>query len=135
MFADATARAAYLQRVLANARIFQRLLRDDVTEFGETRYYSVQNIYDDTPWRAVLVEEDDGSWKTLFTGDSELDAYMQALITRPGDGHATPMSQDWLSPQERAAALSEPFYSRSDHFNMVLDRAVQRRLLDFLVDE
>ncbi len=133
LFADPGARAAHLARMLDRAARFHRLLRRDVAGFGCPGYYLIQNVYDPTPERAVLARRGDG-WRTLFTGD-------RALVRRPGllaaasaggDGHATRESQLWLSPQELAALVADPFYLKGEHFEMILDPATHRRLLDFL---
>jgi len=124
---------AYLRETLAQVRRLQRLLVRDVDGFGATRYYLLQNVYNETPDYAVLLEED-GEWKTLFTGDEELmrRPYLHALASAPGDGHASLESQMWLSPQERAAIAARPFYIRDEHFEMILDPATLRCLVEFL---
>ena len=99
---------------------------------GDTRVYLVQNVHEPTPDRAVLVRGEDGAWRTLFTGDPELLARpeLHALASAPGDGHATRASQLWLSPQERAAMVGEPFDIEGGHFDIVLAAETRRHLLE-----
>ncbi|MCP4653840.1 MAG: hypothetical protein GY856_00325, partial [bacterium] len=125
----------HLRGALAQARRLQRLLVRDVDGFGPTRYYLLQNVYNETPDYAVLLKED-GEWKTLFTGDKKLKRrpYLHALASAPGDGHASFESQMWLSPQERAAIAARPFYVRGKHFELILDPATLRCLVEYLHD-
>lgn len=133
LFGDAAERERYLERMLDEARRFQRLLARGVAGFGDTRYYLLQSGDQPTPRRAVLLE-DGGVWRTLFTGDPELerDPELAARAGGLGDGHAVLESQHWLSPQERAALADEPFRTHGKHFAMVLKPATQRKLLEVL---
>lgn len=128
-------RDAFLARALDRARRFHRLLAADAPGFGPIRYYLIQNPYAETPDRALLVEEG-GRWQTWFSGDRrvEEDPYLAARMTAPGDGHATVASQRHLSPQERAALGSRTFQLRGGHFELILDPATQRRLLEILAE-
>ncbi len=125
----------YLRRVLDYAWRFQQVLGRDVPGFGGTRYYMLQSNALETPDRAVLVEGEDG-WETLFTGDRKLKrlGQLHRLATALGDGHSTVDSQMWLSPQEKSALAAEPFYVDDDHFELVLQPEIHRRLLDYLYD-
>lgn len=126
-------RDAWLRRTLAEARRFQELLRADAPAFGETRTYLVGSTDQPTPDRAVLVRKGEG-WQTLFTGDAALRRrpVLHALATARGDEHATVASQDWLSPQERAALALPPRRVRGGHFEALLTPEVQRFLLESL---
>jgi hypothetical protein len=126
-------RDAWLRRTLAEARRFQELLRADAPAFGETRTYLVGSTDQPTPDRAVLVRKGE-EWRTLFTGDRALRrrSVLHALATARGDEHATVASQDWLSPQERAALALPPRRVRGGHFEALLTAEVQRFLLEAL---
>jgi len=130
---DEAERDAWLRRTLAAARRFQELLHTDAPRFGETRVYVVGSADQPTPDRAVLVRKGE-EWRTLFTGDPALrrDPVLQALATASGDEHATLASQDWLSPQERAALALPPRRVRGGHFEALLTAEVQRFLLEAL---
>lgn len=127
-------RDAYLRRVLSDARRFQELLRADASGFGETRVYVVGSADQLTPDRAVLVRERE-EWRMLFTGDRALrrNPVLHALATAEGDEHATLASQDWLSPQERAALAVPPRRVRGGHFEALLTEEVRRFLLETLL--
>lgn len=133
--ADVAAREAFLGRMLDRARMLQQALRRDSEAFGSTHYYSIQNDGIPTTARAVLFEED-GRWRTYFTGDKGGDHLGAALevSTEPGDGHATVASQTWFSPQEREALARAPAVVDGPHFEMILRPEAHRLLLDFLHD-
>jgi hypothetical protein len=133
LFADEARQLEFLRTVLDETRRFHQLLRRDVEGFAGTRYYLLQSKSLDTPSRAVLVE-DRGGWRTLFTGDREVERNprLQAVTSAPGDAHATVESQMWLSPQETAALAREPAYVDSGHRELLADAATLERLADFL---
>ncbi|MEM9558408.1 MAG: hypothetical protein AAGC60_29420 [Acidobacteriota bacterium] len=132
LFGTETERIAYLGRVLERAERLHRLLARDV-DIAPTRIYLLQNGYEPTPHLAVVTS--DGN--LLFTGDRELDdtPYLDALISQPGDGHATLESQHALSPSERALLAADPFLVQDRHFELILHPGTLRRILDFLLDE
>ncbi len=124
----------YLHRALDEAQRWQRLLLRDVDDFSAaTRYYLIQNRDAPTPDRAVLSTKK-GRYKLLFTGDPPVGkrSHLDALISAPGDGHATVVSQGLLSPQEKAAVACDPFYVRGDHFELILESTALDRLVSFL---
>ncbi|MEM1179199.1 MAG: hypothetical protein AAGM22_12695, partial [Acidobacteriota bacterium] len=131
LFRDEEHRLAYLQNVLDRARRLHRVLAVEVS-IGETRFYSIQNAYAPTPHLAVAGLGEDG---LLFTGDRELKErpYLSSHISRPGDGHATVASQHALSPQELEAMALPPFLVESGHFELILEPAALRRLVEFLL--
>jgi hypothetical protein len=133
LFGDAEERLAYLRDVLDRARRFQRLLHRDATGFGATRYFLIQDRSRDTPHRAVLLEEG-GAWRTLFTGDREVERRpeLRGLVTTPGDGHASVSSQLWLSPQELSAMPRPPYYAEGGHFELIHDPGAREYLLEAL---
>ena len=126
-------RDAELRRVLSDARRFQEMLRADSPRFGNTRVYVVGSTDQPTPDRAVLVR-DGKEWKTYFTGDAWLRRRptLEALATAEGDEHATTASQDWLSPQERAALTLPPHRVKGGHFEALLTVEAGRFLLQAL---
>lgn len=134
LFGDEAGRLAFVQRSLDRAQRLHDLLARDVPTFGDTRYYSIQNPYYPTPRRAAVLPR--GKRRLLFTGDPELEerSYLRALLSAPGDGHATVESQQALSPQERAAMAAPPFLVEGKHFELILDPGSLRRLLDFLAE-
>jgi hypothetical protein len=135
LFADPERRAGFLSQALTGARRLHDLLARDAPGFGATRYYLLQNSALETPARALLTEEN-GSWKTLFAGDRRVrrDPHLLSLAAAPGDGHATVESQNWLSPQERAALAHAPVYLPGRHWEVIFQPDTHRRLLDFLAD-
>lgn len=135
IFGDGAAREAFLTRNLDRARRVQRLLREDVEEFGDTRYYFVQNVYRPTLQRGVLVEQR-GEWTLLFDSDKRVrrDPYLLGRITVPGDGHATHESQEWMSPQETRATARPPVLVQQDHRKMITSPATHRWILEFLLE-
>jgi len=126
-------RDAELRRVLSDARRFQDLLHADAPRFGNTRVYVVGSTDQPTPDRAVLVR-DGKEWKTFFTGDAWLHRRpsLEALATAEGDEHAAVASQDWLSPQERAALALPPRRVKGGHFEALLTVEAGRFLLEAL---
>ncbi|MCH9646831.1 MAG: hypothetical protein K0U98_01255 [Deltaproteobacteria bacterium] len=135
LFGNADQRRAFLEENLATARRFQQLLHQDAPGFGHPRYYLIQNVYEETADRALLVREK-GQWRTYFTGDKRLNKapYLRALTSAPGDGHAAKTSQLFLSPQETNALGAAPFYVQGGHFELILDPGAKRRLLEFIND-
>lgn len=140
LFGTARERRAFLARQLAAARRFQDLLARDPEGFDPAasglRYYLVGNAYAETPRRAVLFE-DGGRWRMLFTGDGQLEElpYPKVRATAPGDGHSTLESMLHLSPAEQEAVAAEPFFIQGGHFEMILEPAAHRRILEFLLEE
>lgn len=135
LFGGEGERRAALDRFLDRSRRLQAVLRKDVAAFS-SRYYSIQNVEDETPDRAVLLEDPDGEWRLLFTGDKKLRRLpaLHSAVTASGDGHATLASQDWLSPQELDAMAAPPLHIRGDHFAMILDPLAHERILDYLAE-
>jgi len=140
LFGTADEREAFLARQLAAARRVQELLARDPEGFDPAadgpRYYLVGNDSAETPRRAVLFEER-GRWRMLFTGDPELDKLpaAKARASAPGDGHSSVESMSHLSPAEAEVLAAEPFYIEGGHFEMILEPAVHRRILEFLGEE
>ncbi|MEM6794481.1 MAG: hypothetical protein AAF725_10905 [Acidobacteriota bacterium] len=133
LFGDEPARLAYLRAALDRARRLHALLLQDVPDFPETRYYSVQNTMAPTPHRAVVGAGED---RLLFTGDSRLEELLleEDAVSRPGDGHATVDSQNALSPQEREAMALPKASVPGGHFELILEPATLQSLLEFLLD-
>ena len=134
-FGTAEQRSAFLEENLRSAQRFQELLRQDAPGFVHPRYYLIQNVYEETADRALLVREK-GEWHTYFTGDPRLNKspYLRAITSAPGDGHAAEKSQLYLSPQEQAALAKAPFHVQGGHFELILDPGAKRRLLEFLAE-
>ena len=133
LFGTRPDRLRFLRARLQQSRDLQRALRQDAPGFRGTRYLLIQSVYRETPDRAVLLQEK-GRWATLFADQRRIrkDDYLRALAAAPGDGHAASASQTWLSPQEVEAIAAPPFYLDGPHFEMILETAVLRRLLEFL---
>ncbi|MDA8015818.1 MAG: hypothetical protein MPN21_00090 [Thermoanaerobaculia bacterium] len=132
LFGTEADRVDYLRRNLQRARRFHDALSRDVARF-DTAYYLLQSGYGSSPERAVLRSVADG-YELLFTGDEELeqDPYLHHLVSSPGDGHATYDSQRALSPQELRALAAPAYLVDGSHFEMILDPATLRRMVDFL---
>lgn len=128
LFGDEVARFAFLERALDRAKRFHAQLGRDLP-VGATRFYSIQNTYEPTPHAVVL-----RGGELFFTEDPELekDPYLKALAAAPGDGHATIESQQYLSPNEKAALAAPPYFVSGPHFELILDPGALHRLLDFL---
>lgn len=126
-------REAYFRRTLTAARRFQEILRADAPGFGPTRIYVVGSADQPTPDRAVLLREGE-EWRMFFTGDAFLRhrPVLRALATAWGDEHATLESQDWLSPQEKAALALPPRRVRGGHFEALLTAETRSFLLEAL---
>ncbi len=129
---QSVARNDYLRERLAEARRFHRLLQADAPGFGATRYYSLQNVSDSTPARALL-ERREGRWRTSFSGDRAIqrNPRLRALVSTPGDGHAVLASQQWLSPQERATLAARADFD-GGHFELIVNPDAIARLLEYL---
>jgi hypothetical protein len=136
LFADAATRLRRLEKILDRARRTHDLLRRDVEEFGDTRYYSIQNPYRPTGQRALLTRTSKGRWRTRFAGEAALkrDPRLEDLATADGDGYATVESQLWLSPQETAALAGPPLHVRARHREIIRHLETQLRILDILAE-
>ncbi len=134
-FGDDAVRRAAAETFLELGRRLHGVLRRDAEGFA-SRYYSIQNVDDETPDRAVLFAGPNGERRLLFTGDRELRGMdeLHAAVTSGGDGHATVASQRWLSPQELDALAAPPLHLRGDHFAMILDRRALEAMLRYLAD-
>jgi hypothetical protein len=94
LFGSAQRRRDFLRLALDRAKRFQRVLHRDVEGFGPTRFYLIENDFNETPARAMLLRNG-GGWQTYFSGDRELAKCpaAAAAANAPGDGHATLVSQ------------------------------------------
>ena len=72
----------------------------------------------------------------LFAGDRRVERspMLQARVVGAGDGHATETSQLCLAPQETAALHRPPLTVRGEHFDMILEPASLRFLVEALED-
>jgi hypothetical protein len=133
LFGSAADRYRHLRRALDRAARFHRLLRRDEAVPGATRYFLIQNSHNETPARAVLRRVAE-SWRTLFAGDPEVERRpgLKATVTVPGDGHATVESQLWLSPGELERLAWDPVDVDGEHFEMILNPATLRHLLEIV---
>ncbi len=136
LFGSEEDRQSYLREVLDRSKRFQDLLHRDVVGFGPTLYFLIQDASRDTPERAVLARED-GEWRTLFTGDREVDRRpaLHDRVTSTGDGHATKRSQLWLSPQEQAALATAPIYVEGGHFELIHAPETRKHLTEILDED
>ncbi len=133
LFGDREARLEYLRSVLDSAQRFQALLAKDSPGFTHPQYFSIQNSEHSTPDRAVLVPRAE-SWQVLFTGDDELvhHASLVPRVSALGDGHATVDSQEYLSPQEKAAMADDRVSVDGGHFDLILNGQVKELLIEYL---
>jgi hypothetical protein len=135
-FGDPAERRVYLQRQLDRARTLHEVLQRDPEGYAPPRFYSLQDLSRPSPARLMPVERD-GRTTTAFPEDAELrkDPFLASIANAPGDGHATMVSQGWLSPAERDALARPTVYvPAGGHFEIILEPAAKRHLLDFLAD-
>ena len=135
LFGDANARVAFLARTLRDARRFQTLLHRASGGSTADRYYLIRNDFNETPGRALLLEEG-GDWQTHFLGDEVVDRFPSARsrLVAAGDGHATLESQLWLSDRERRHLSPRVMNVSGRHFEMIHNPEAQRYLLESLAD-
>ncbi len=136
LFGDVAARKAFLTRVLRSAERLQKLLRRDSGGSTAGRYYLIRNDFNETPARALLVEEKSG-WKTHFIGDPAVDRHPSLFgrLSAKGDGHSTRESQQWLSRPEMELSSPRVMNVEGRHFDMILRQEAQRYLLECLAEE
>jgi hypothetical protein len=136
LFGDEEWRFAYLSEMLDRARRMQALLVRDVEDFGDTRYYLLQNVHRPTGDRAVIAEVD-GEWKTYFSSDRRIkeDEELTFLASSPGDGLATVDSQSFLSPQEMNAIAAGAQSIPSRHRKIIQHPETRRLILEYLAEE
>jgi hypothetical protein len=136
LFGDADQRQAFLACALRRARLFQALLHQDAGGASAGRYYLLANDSNETPVRAVLLEES-GGWETYFLGDSGVDRLppLAGQLAASGDGHATIESQMWLSKPELELLAPQVMRVGGRHFEMIHAPGAQRHLLEILADE
>jgi hypothetical protein len=134
LFGDRAERRAFLADALDRAQRFHRLLHADPAGYQAPEIYLLQNAFEPTPDRAVVLESPRRGHPLAFTGDREVDAkpYLAARARAPGDGHAAVASQLYLSPAETAALAAEPFYVPGGHFEMILEPAMLQRIVEIL---
>lgn len=137
IFGTEAERLAHLTRQLDRARRFRRQLRRDPPGYVAPAIHSVQNGYAATADRAVLVPtgDPDDPYELWFTEDPELHRRkeLEALVSTPGDGHATLDSQLDLSPAEHAA-LRPPLYVTGTHFTLLHHPATNPAVIDALME-
>lgn len=145
LFGTEEERIEFLRQMLSRAQALHEAIGRDVP-IGDTEIYLLQNGYWPTPHLGVLESKrsagddasDDGEtnddWRLLFTGDEELEdrPYLLALVSQPGDGHATVESQRALTPSELANLAAAPYLVQDSHFELILHPGTLRRILDFL---
>jgi hypothetical protein len=136
LFGDAEQREQYLIDVLDYSQRLYAVLMEDSDAFDGTRYYLLHGINEKTPDGAVLVEGEDG-WRTYFASDRRVtrDDRLEATVTAYGDGIATLGSQDYLSPQERAAVARSLGDIPTFHRKVIKHPEAQAAILEFLLDE
>jgi hypothetical protein len=135
LFGTPRQRRLHLERNLERARRFHALLMRDVPDFPETRYYMVQNGYRETRDRMMLMQDNGGEWKTIFLGHRRVHKPQYfSLASTPGDGHASVLSQQWLSPQELEALTAEPLHVPAYHRTIINHSTTHRAILNYLLD-
>ena len=135
LFGTAEQRRAHLERNLDRARRLHSVLRRDVPHFPETSYYLVQNAYRETADRIMLARDKDGEWRTFFYPQRRVRrAPLFSLASTPGDGHASVLSQQWLSPQELDSFDREPLYVPVYHRTIIHHPTTHRAILDYLLE-
>ncbi len=133
LFGTPEERREFLGHRLDTALGLNHRLSADPPGFEPPRYYVIQDAFQPTLERALLVQENDG-WRTLFHRSSRVedDPYLRSLAVAPGDGHATLESQLHLSPAELEALADPPYYIEGGHFEVIVNPAAQLRILQIL---
>jgi len=135
LFGTPEQRRDHLERGLQRARRLHVLLAADVPGFPETRYYTVQNSYRETPDRVMLARDGAGEWDTVFFPHRRVSRPpLFSLASAPGDGHATVLSQQWLSPQELDALAAEPLFVPVYHRRIIHHETTHRAILKYLLE-
>jgi len=136
LFGDEEARFAFLSRMLEQSRRMYDLLIRDVADFGETRYYLLQNVSHPTTNRIVL-SEFDGGHRTYYPDDRFVsrDERLAVLVSADGDGLATRDSQAFLSPQEKLSIAGGTQEIRTRHRKIIQDAQTRRLILEYLAAE
>jgi hypothetical protein len=135
LFGEPRQRREHLEWNLDRARRLHDVLVREVPGIPATRYYLVQNGYRETPDRVLLRRDEKGHWETLFFPKAPLDeGPLFSLASSPGDGHATVLSQQWLSPYERDSLAREPLYVPAYHRTIVHHPTTHRAILDYLLE-
>ena len=129
-------RMLWLEERLGAARRTHAMLLRDVPDFPSTRYYQIQGTRKPTASRALLVENSRGEWNTLTIKDKRVrkDKVLADLASCPGDRHATRDSQDWFSPQEKAAVTGAVYSIDAEHRKLFNDRTARQYILEYLLD-
>jgi len=136
VFVDRGTIDRHLAQALDRSGRLDALLRTDPVRPIETRYYVIGNDRRETPARAVIDCDGDGACVTLFPDDrrARRDPRLRRRTTEPGDGHATRRSQEALPPAERDRIAAPPVIVDDRHFELILEPAAQRRMLQFLAE-
>ena len=71
-------------------------------------------------------------WAARNSFDCFRSPLLRARVVEAGDGHATETSQLCLAPQETAALHQPPLTVPGKHFDMILEPASQRFLVEVL---
>ena len=81
--------------------------------------------------RAVVMRDGAG-WKTLFTGDAELNgrSELEGILTEPGDIHASVTSQRWLTPSEIRALGDATYFFDGDHLTVAHEPEALRVMVE-----
>lgn len=120
-----------LARRLDHAARVHRALLEDPDGFAPPRIHRLGSAYAPTASAAVL-DRNNGKPRTRFAGDREVDSSpdLRVLARSPGDGHATVVSQEGMSPRESASCVSDPIWVTAKHFEMILDPGAQLQILE-----
>jgi hypothetical protein len=133
-FIDRASLDLHLARSLDRARRLHAVLLRDPPGFVPPRIHLVQSRSSPTAARAIVDCSGGASCTTRFATDRCrcLRSKTDRATLEPGDGHATAASQVALSPAESAVVADGTFYVDDGHFEMILNRVAQRRLLEWL---
>ncbi len=132
IFGDQSQRLVLLQRRLDDAKRLHALLSSDAAPWPEeTRLVSIQGRSHPTMTRAVVMRDGAG-WKTLFTGDAELNgrSELEGILTEPGDIHASVTSQRWLTPSEIRALGDATYFFDGDHLTVAHEPEALRVMVE-----
>lgn len=132
IFGSEADRDAYLRENLSAAKRLHALMQRDSAATRLPKFYSIQSDSLPTPARA-MIRARNGKWETRLLDDDMVN--LAALLSAPGDAHATVESQQFLSPAEKSALARPTIFVDERHFEIITHPEAQRRILEILAEQ